>query len=155
RAMLALLDALDEGVLVFERGARLARAGRGIAVIFGIDPRALAGLSRREVLERLLAASGAPPAALAELADDALAHESTAVDPIELVRPHARVVVWTSVPIPEGGRIDIVRDVTRERSAERASEVLTRRLEEVTTVDDLTGLVNRRGFEKEIDREHR
>jgi diguanylate cyclase (GGDEF)-like protein len=58
-------------------------------------------------------------------------------------------------PAPPGGRLDLIRDVTRERRAEAAVEELGRRLEAETTLDDLTGLSNRRRFEEECLREHR
>jgi diguanylate cyclase (GGDEF)-like protein len=66
-----------------------------------------------------------------------------------------RTLVWTSVPISGDGRLDLIRDVTRERRAEAVAEDLLRRLEMETTLDDLTGLTNRRRFEEECLREHR
>src|SRR5205823_6524668 len=42
-----------------------------------------------------------------------------------------------------------------ERGAARATEAMAKRLEEVSTIDDLTGLANRRRFDHETDREHR
>ncbi len=82
------------------------------------------------------------------------------VDPIELLRPFPRTVVWTSVPLPVGGagaqgRLNLIRDVTRERRAEAAGEELTRRLEMEATLDNLTGLANVKRFEEECLREHR
>ena len=80
-------------------------------------------------------------------------------DPIEIIGPHPRVIAWTSVPIEDRagviGRIDILRDVTRERRAEEDSAVLARRLSLASIVDELTGLMNRRRFEEEGQREHR
>ena len=64
-------------------------------------------------------------------------------------------MVWTSIPFDGGGRLDLIRDVTRERRAEAAIEELSRRLEVESTLDDLTGLTNRRRFEEECLREHR
>jgi two-component system cell cycle response regulator len=81
--------------------------------------------------------------------------ERTVVDPIEMQRPVARTVVWTSVPFGNGGRVDLLRDVTRERRAEQIAEDLGKRLELESTLDDLTGLTNRKRFEEEALREHR
>jgi diguanylate cyclase (GGDEF)-like protein len=53
------------------------------------------------------------------------------------------------------GRLDILRDVTSERGATRSNEAMAKKLEEVSTVDAVTGLPNRRRFEQESDREHR
>jgi diguanylate cyclase (GGDEF)-like protein len=159
RALSALLDALDEGAIVFCEAHLCRAAGRAIGELLGVDPRSLVGLSRSEVLLRLSVAAAEPDAILSALDDAALSGESTTVDPIEFVRPHARIVVWTSVPIGTGagarGRIDILRDVSRERGAERATEAMQRRLSEVSVVDELTGLANRRRFEQDSDREHR
>jgi diguanylate cyclase (GGDEF)-like protein len=151
RALVALLDALDEGALVFDETYRCRLAGRRAAELLGVEPRALVGLGRAEILERFAAGAREPEAVLAALRDESVADASTAVDPIQVDRPHARTVAWSSVPILDGekvGRIDVLRDVTRERRAEE-------KLEEVSLVDDASGLVNRRGFEQGADREHR
>ena len=47
-----------------------------------------------------------------------------------------------------------MRDVTRERSAERAQRQLQNRLEQLVPVDALTGLPNARRFQEELEREH-
>jgi diguanylate cyclase (GGDEF)-like protein len=59
------------------------------------------------------------------------------------------------VPIPAAGRLDLIRDVTRERRAEAVIDDLNRRLDMETTHDDLTGLTNRKRFDEDILREHR
>ena len=159
RALAALLDALDEGALVFDEAYRCRIAGRRASELCGLEPRALVGLSRAEIVHHFVAGCADAEAVAAALRDDAVADASTAVDPIHVERPHSRTVVWSSVPVMDGvrrvGRIDVLRDVTRERSAEQESEALTRRLEEVSTVDEPSGLANRRAFERDADREHR
>jgi diguanylate cyclase (GGDEF)-like protein len=66
--------------------------------------------------------------------------------------------LWTSIPIVRDGaafgRLGLVRDVTRERSAERSLKQLQSRLQDLTPVDALTGLPNMRRFREELDREH-
>jgi diguanylate cyclase (GGDEF)-like protein len=52
------------------------------------------------------------------------------------------------------GRLGLVRDVTRERVAERASRQLQNRLEQLVPMDPLTGLPNLRRFREELEREH-
>ena len=47
-----------------------------------------------------------------------------------------------------------MRDVTRERAAERAQRQLQNRLEQLVPIDALTGLPNLRRFREELDREH-
>jgi len=53
------------------------------------------------------------------------------------------------------GRIDVVRDSTRQRELERRVVEMAARLEEATLADALTGLGNLRRFEEECEREHR
>jgi diguanylate cyclase (GGDEF)-like protein len=149
-----ILDALDEGVLVFDDAGLCRAAGRRAADLFGLDAASLPGLPRAEILARA-AAAARDPEAFAPLAAAAVPADRTVVDPIELDRPHPRTVVWTSLPLDGGGRLDVIRDVTRERRAEAAADALTRRLELEGTLDDLTGLTNRRRFEEECAREHR
>ena len=124
--------------------------------LFGLDATALVGLARDALLARLSAGVSAPDA-LAPLLAAALSGERTVVDPIAVLLPHPRTVVWTSIPIArEGaGRLDVLRDVTRERGAEASALDLNRRLELESTLDDLTGLANRRRFEEDCGREHR
>jgi diguanylate cyclase (GGDEF)-like protein len=152
-ALSALLEALDEGVLVFDEHAVCRAAGRRAAEILGLDAATVLGLTRAAVLARVGAAATDADA----LAPLATASERTVVDPIELLAPHARTIVWTSVPIAAlpGARVDLLRDVTRERRAEAAAADLGRRLEIESTLDDLTGLTNRRRFEEDCLREHR
>ena len=151
-ALLALLEALDEAVLVFDEHGLCRAAGRRVAEMFGLDAASLVGLARAAVIERL-APSIAEPDAILPLAS---AEERTVVDPIAIVRPQERTVAWTSIPIAGGaGRIDVLRDVTRERRAEARADDLARRIEHEGTTDDLTGLANRRRFEDASGREHR
>jgi diguanylate cyclase (GGDEF)-like protein len=149
-------------VLVFDARGVCTAAGRRAGELLGAEPSAIVGLSRAEVLARFSVAVEAP-AALAPLGAPA---DRTVVDPIVVPkpvtmtgdppsRPALRTLVWTSVPGNGGGRIDLIRDVTRERRAEAAADALTRRLELEGTLDDLTGLTNRRRFEEECAREHR
>lgn len=158
RALDALLEALDEGVLVFDEAERCRAAGRRVGEILGVDPRALIGHARGAILERVAAISPNPAAVMA-LVGEALPSESTVADPIVISAPHPCILVWTSTPVVDAahgvGRVDVLRDVTRERRAERAHDEMARRLEQVSTLDDLTGLVNQRRFDEECQREHR
>jgi diguanylate cyclase (GGDEF)-like protein len=169
RVLDALLSALDEGALVFDAAGSCRFAGRRAAEVLGLDATSLLGVDRAELLGAIANATDAP-AALAPL-DGNPGSDRTVVDPIALARPvtipsatasgpmsghFPRTLVWTSVPVAGShGRLDLIRDVTRERRAESAVEELTRRIELESTLDDLTGLVNRRRFDEECLREHR
>lgn len=158
RALAALLDALDEGALVFDERQTCKAAGRRVAELIGVDARSLLGMHRSELVESI-AAIAASADTVRALHDEGLGGGSTVADPIEIVGDHPRTLVWTSVPIEDRagsvGRIDILRDVTRERRAEQDSAEMARRLSLASTVDELTGLMNRRRFEEECQREHR
>jgi diguanylate cyclase (GGDEF)-like protein len=158
-ALSAMVDALDEGALVFDEELRCRAAGRRVAELFGVDPRTLLGVERPALVARLSEAFDDPPQIMAAVGDPARVGPATVADPLEIVRPRARTVVWTSLPIRIAGdavgRLDILRDVTAERSASRAHEEMAKKLEEVTTVDAVTELPNRRRFEQESYREHR
>jgi diguanylate cyclase (GGDEF)-like protein len=152
-ALSALLDAINEGVLVFDEHALCRVAGRRAAEILGVDPAGIVGLSRADVLARV-AALASQPDALGALSTTS--NERTVVDPITLGGANGRTLVWTSVPlVSPPGRLDVIRDVTRERRAEAKADDLARRLELESTLDDLTGLTNRRRFEEDCGREHR
>ena len=155
----ALLLALDEGALFFDAQGVCRAANRRAAEIFGLDAATVVGLARGDLLARAAAAAEVPevlaPLGSSGASGAASGAERTVVDPIALLRPTPRTVVWTSVPAGDGGRLDLLRDVTRERRAEASAEALTRRLEMESTLDDLTGLVNVKRFEEECLREHR
>ncbi|MCC6553630.1 MAG: diguanylate cyclase [Polyangiaceae bacterium] len=154
RALAALVDALDEAVLLFDAELRCRAAGARVAPLLGADPAELLGLTRAEVVRRL-AAAAADGAAF----EAAALAARTAPQRIELVRPEPRILVWTSRPLLEAGApagaIDLVRDVTRELAAERRADDAARALAEAATTDPLTGLLTRRRFLQDLDREHR
>src|SRR5262245_8744695 len=101
KALFALIDALDEGAVIFDENARCRIAGRRAAELLGTDPRELMGITRDEFIRRAALASGTPDAVRA-LADEALPSESTVADPIELLQPQVRTIVWTSIPMVRG-----------------------------------------------------
>lgn len=158
-ALDALLEALDEAVLVFDEALICRRAGRRVAALLGLDPRSAVGHARVDLLNRFAASAPEITNLLATLRERALMPERVEIDPVEIIGPPARAFVWTSVPLlREGvvvGRIDLVRDLTRQREIEHASAAMAAKLAEVSLVDTLTGLSNRRRFEEECEREHR
>ena len=153
RALDALLDAINEGVLVFDEHGVCRVAGRRAAEILGGDPAGLLGLPRGDVVARVAALASQPDALHALTATS---NERMVVDPIEIGGADGRTIVWTSIPLEAPpGRLDVIRDVTRERRAEQRADDLARRLELESTLDDLTGLTNKRRFEEDCGREHR
>jgi diguanylate cyclase (GGDEF)-like protein len=157
-ALLAVLEAADEGALVFDREALCRMIGRRVGELFGIDPGAHVGMSRDDVLRALARATSDGDAFLLSAGGWDLQEPPRVVAEFELARPRPRRVVWTSFPIVREadivGRLVLVRDVTRERSAENAQKQLQARVEELSANDTLTGLLNQRRFKEEIEREH-
>ena len=157
-ALVAVLEAADEGVLVFDRTGKCRMIGRRVADLFGIDPARLVGRPRAEVLGALSRACDEPHTFLDMVAIDDLIDPAKMLGEIDIVQPRPRRVAWTSFPIVRQGaawgRLGLVRDVTRERAAERVQRQLQNRLEQLVPVDALTRLPNARRFREELEREH-
>jgi diguanylate cyclase (GGDEF)-like protein len=154
----ALLQTLDEAVLVFDEGLSCRAAGGRVAALLGLPPSSLVGSSRASLLDKLGASAPVAASIFTSLRNLGLSPERVSIDPLELPGPPARTFVWTSAPIVhEGavvGRIDVVRDLTRQREVESATAAMARKLDEMSLVDALTGLPNRRRFQEECEREH-
>jgi diguanylate cyclase (GGDEF)-like protein len=157
-ALVAVLEAADEGVFVFDRNGKCRMIGRRVADLFGIDPAKLVGKMRGEVLGAISRACDEPTAFLDAVSIDDLIEPARVVGEFDVVQPRPRKVIWTSFPIVRQGaawgRLGLVRDVTRERAAERSTRQLQNRLEQLVPVDALTGLPNARRFREELEREH-
>jgi len=158
-ALEALLDVLDEASLVFDDGLVCRGAGRRAATLLGLEPGAAVGQTRAALLGRIASSAPEIEKLVTMLRDLALLPERMEIDPLEIVGPPPRAFVWTSVPISRDGavvgRIDVVRDLTRQREVESATAAMARKLDEMSLVDALTGLSNLRRFEEECTREHR
>jgi diguanylate cyclase (GGDEF)-like protein len=157
-AFLTVLEAADEGLIVFDGEGRCRMIGRRAGELFGVEPAAYVSKTRGEVLEAFAKACEEPEAFLdAAAADGPLGAPRAAAD-VDVRRPRPRTVLCRGVPISsEGmapGRVVFVRDVTRERAAERSTRQLQARLAELTPFDTITGLLNQRRFREELDREH-
>jgi diguanylate cyclase (GGDEF)-like protein len=155
---LALLEAGDEGIIVFDSDGRCRMIARRAGEMFGVEPVAYVGKPREEVLPAFARACEEPDGFLtAAAADGPLGAPRVVVD-VDVRRPRPRTILCKGVPISrEGrppGRILFVRDVTRERAGERANKQLQARIAELTPFDSLTGLLNDRRFREELDREH-
>jgi diguanylate cyclase (GGDEF)-like protein len=154
---MTLLQASGEGILVFDASGICRMVGRRAGDFFDTDPTKLVGKARTEVLVTLSEACEEPGAFLQLVGGPDLREPPHVAGEVE-IRNSRRVVVWTSVPIKHEdvarGRLVLLRDVTREVSAERARRHLMQRIELLTPVDALTGLANRRRFSEEHEREH-
>jgi diguanylate cyclase (GGDEF)-like protein/PAS domain S-box-containing protein len=150
----ALLEAADEGVIVFDGDGKCRSAGRRIGELFGVDTRTLVGGPEGDVLQLLASACEEPDVFL-----QIVRAEGGEGAEVELKRPRVRIARWRSMPVHDDknhriGWLGIARDVTRERSAERRAQQLLQRLESIVAIDALTQLPNKRRFVEELEREH-
>ncbi len=157
-AFISVLEAADEGIIVFDRDGRCRMIGRRAGEIFGVEPAAHVGKTRAEVLRVLAQACEEPVAFLESVGSNDLLDPPKIIAEIDLKQPRPRSIVWTTFPIIRDGsawgRLGLVRDVTRERSAERSLRQLQARIQEYTPIDTLTGVPNMRRFREELEREH-
>lgn len=157
-AFVAVLETADEGIFIFDRDGRCRMIGRRAGELFGIEPAAHVGKTRTEVLKALAQACEEPEVFLEAVGTNDLHEPPRIAAEIDVRRPRSRTLSWTTIPIVrEGsplGRLGLVRDVTRERAAERSLKQLHARIQELTPLDALTGLPNLRRFREELDREH-
>lgn len=157
-SLVSILETADEGLIVFDRDGRCRMIGRRAGELFGIEPASYVGKPRADVL-KALAKSCEEPAQFLELVggNDLLDPPRVSAE-VDVRRPRPRKLLWSSIPILQDGtawgRLGIVRDVTRERSAERMQKQLHARINELTPIDTLTGLLNLRRFREELEREH-
>ena len=155
--LLAMLEAANEGLVVFDVDGRCRMIGRRAGEIFGIEPAANVGKMRQEVLGAFARACEDPQRFLGMAGGDDTAVVSPVLE-VEVRRPRPRTVVCKTSPMVRDGRrlgrILIFDDVTRERTAERTARQLQSRIVELTAFDALTGLLNHRRFREDLDREH-
>lgn len=157
-AFLTVLEAADEGLIVFDGEGRCRMIGRRAGELFGVEPAAYVGKARAEVLEAFSRACEEPDTFLAAASADAPLGVPKVVVDVDVRRPRPRTVLCKGVPISRDGmapgRVVFVRDVTRERAAERQNKQLQARIADLSPFDPLTGLLNPRRFREELDREH-
>jgi diguanylate cyclase (GGDEF)-like protein len=157
-AFLTVLESADEGLIVFDGEGRCRMIGRRAGELFGVEPAAHVGKPRLEVLEAFSHACEEPDSFLHAAGAFAPLGLPTSVSDVDVRKPRPRTVLCKGIPISrEGtapGRVVFVRDVTRERAAERSTRQLQARIAELTPFDTITGLLNQRRFREELDREH-
>jgi diguanylate cyclase (GGDEF)-like protein len=155
---LTVLESADEGLIVFDGEGRCRMMGRRAGEIFGVEPAAHVGRPREQVLAALSRACEEPDLFMSAVSADAPLGVPGKVEEIDVRRPRPRTVVCKGAPISRDGkppgRIILVRDVTRERAAERSAGQLKLRLQDLTPFDPLTGAFNARRFREELGREH-
>lgn len=157
-AFLTVLESADEGLIVFDGDGRCRMIGRRAGEMFGVEPASHVGKLRAEVLVAFAEACEEPDIFMHAVGADAPLGVPQASADVDVRRPRPRTVLCKGVPISRDGRppgrVVFVRDVTRERAAERSARQLQSRIVELTPFDTITGLLNRRRFHEELEREH-
>jgi diguanylate cyclase (GGDEF)-like protein len=160
-ALRAMLDASDEGFIVFDGNGRCRMIARRAAEMFGVDATSHIDQPAAEVLEAFSRACDEPNAFLRATASSV--GVAAAAAELEVRRPLARTVLCRSIAMPTGladgeslgsARIIFVRDLTLERAAESSTRQLRARLRSLMPFDSLTGLLNQRRLYEELGREH-
>lgn len=157
-ALGAVLRLIGDAIFIFDEQLVCRDAGPGVRHLFSLDPASAIGQPRAALLGRLVSGRAELGPLVSKLNDPEVMTSRFDSGPIDLTSS-ARRIVWNSAPIIHDGmtvgRIDIVRDLTRERELEGSIAEVARKLEEASLVDALTGLGNLRRFEEECEREHR
>jgi diguanylate cyclase (GGDEF)-like protein len=155
--LVGVLDNSDEGILVFDTEGSCRMMGSKVGEFFSVDPQLWVGKPRPQLLVALGAACDDPESFVSAVARDDPSDPPRLVGDVEIRSPR-RLLTWSMHPLRSQdqvvGRLVLVRDVTRERNAERTKRHLLERIEQLTHIDALTGLANRRRFVEEHEREH-
>ncbi len=157
-ALSAMLELSGEGALIFEGTDLLCRVASAAAEeILGVRSGSLLGRRRSDVLGELVAGDEATERALTAL--KAVASDETRDETLAIKANPSRLLAWKTAPVLSNGilagRADLITDRTVEALLREELDRAYARLSESSLTDDLTGLANRKHFDREIDREHR
>jgi len=144
----AVLDDTDDGVILLDGGRKVVFANQAAADLFALASDSLIGRDRDEVVREAAQLSSDP--------DDFVRRMRVAPEgpfalraEFEMDRPRRRFVRWAAKPVQlvEGiGHVIVLSDIT-------AAMDLAREREQLARTDPVTGLMNRRGGEKVLERE--
>ena len=84
---LSVLESADEGMIVFDRDGRCRMIGRRAGELFGIEPAALVGKTRLEVLRTLSASCEEPEPFVQSVAPNDLLEPPKVVTEVDLRKP--------------------------------------------------------------------
>ncbi len=140
------LNNMPHGLCMFRKDGRLAVMNHRFAQMMRLnDHNAYDGVGVAELLNACIVNEAISPASrsliLPQIANARAGDITTTEDNVE----HHRALSWTFQPMPGGGTVVLVEDITERRSAEA-------RITHLATYDDLTALPNRVSFRDEIER---
>ncbi|MGH7272667.1 MAG: PAS domain-containing protein, partial [Polyangiaceae bacterium] len=103
--LLAVLEAADEGLIVFDADGRCRMIGRRAGEIFGLEPAANVGRVRAEVLSAFAGACAQPEVFLEAADADAVFGARAPLPEVEVRRPRPRTVLCRAFSIAREGRL--------------------------------------------------
>jgi signal transduction histidine kinase/ActR/RegA family two-component response regulator len=119
--LLALLDSLDTGVLLFDAAGRLRLANDRFGQLMGLETRRVTQLGHAEALVEALAGHFLEPQAVAERWRELLCRgDESSWDELELLRPTRKVIERFGRPVWDAsgerlGWLEVYRDITGQR----------------------------------------
>ena len=144
----AVMENIDNGVLLLDTNRTSVLANRALAEIFGTTIDAVVGRKRDDLLREYASHFADPGDFLARLRTAPTGPFALRGE-FEMLRPARRVVRWVTKPVQLGdgvGHLTVLTDITSERDLQKERTELAR-------TDPVTGLGNRRSGEEVLERE--
>ena len=139
------LNNMPHGLCMFTADGRLAVVNQRFSDMMRLKPDiSLRGSSTSDVISVCAEAGSLTPASCREVIAEIEASRVAEITTFDDGKD-GRALSWTFQPMPGGGTVVLVEDITERRSAEA-------RITHLATYDDLTTLPNRVSFRDEIER---
>lgn len=146
--LVAVLENIDNAVLLLDEGRKLVLANRAAADLMGTTVEAIVGRHRDDLLREFSAHFADPAEFLAGLRTAPQGPYALRGE-FEMERPARRAIRWVAKPVQLGegtGQLAVITDITSERD-------LLRERTELARTDPVTGLGNRPAGEEVLERE--
>jgi diguanylate cyclase (GGDEF)-like protein/PAS domain S-box-containing protein len=152
------LGTMADALVLFDENERMVFSNEQYRRLFPKTPNArVPGASLIDIL-RASVDAGEPVGITPENGDTYVAKTRAALKSggeWEIELTDGRWLYARASPVPDGGYISVVSDITERKRAELALSELNHKLAELANVDGLTGLTNRRAFDEALDAELR
>ena len=140
------LNNMPHGLCMFGPDGRLAVVNRRFGEMMGIPAGFNAeGASVSDLIAACVQADSLSSINARDVAAEIDASRAGEITTVDVRKTEGRALSWTFQPMPAGGTVMLIEDITERRSAEA-------RITHLATYDDLTTLPNRVSFRDEIER---